>query len=110
MNNQVYLIGRIANDIENKQINEETNVVNLRIAVSRNYKNAEGVYETDFFDVAVWNGIGKNVSEYCKKGDLIGINGSLTTDKNDGRIMVRAERVTFLASKSKDNKEKDVER
>ncbi len=57
----------------------------------------------------LWNGIAQNTSEYCHKGDIIGVKGRLQTreiEKEDGskeKVMdVVAEKVTFLTSKKED--------
>ena len=51
--NKTILIGRIANDLELKEVNKE-NVCNFSLAVQKPYKNAEGKYDADFFQIVVW--------------------------------------------------------
>ena len=101
MINQIVLVGRLVSD---PQINETENGAkecNITLAVPRSYKNSEGIYETDFIPVKLYEGIAENTAEYCKKGDLIGIKGRIQTkqeeDKNITEIV--AERVTFLSSR-----------
>ena len=55
----------------------------------------------------LWKGTAERTSKYCKKGDLVGIKGSLQSriyDKEDGTrqyvIEVIVEKVTFMSSKS----------
>lgn len=107
MINQVVLIGRITEDPTIKE-NDKGKVSNICIAVPRSFKNSDGIYETDFFPVAIWNGIAENTVEYCRKGDLVGIKGKLSC--KDNKINITAERITFLATKSKndENLEKDI--
>ena len=80
-----------------------------KIAVPRSFKNEDGVYETDFIDVILWDGIAENVKEYCKKGDLVGIKGRIQSVKENDKdvIQIVAEKVTFLSSKNpkEDNEE-----
>jgi single-strand DNA-binding protein len=98
MLNQIVLVGRLVS-------NPEGNTINL--AVNRSYKNAEGIYETDFIDIKLSKTIAENVKEYCKKGDIVGIKGTLQQrdiDDGDGHILahgavVVADKVTFLSSK-----------
>lgn len=101
MLNQIILVGRLVSD---PQINETENgkVSTITLAVSRSFKNEEGIYETDFIPIILWEGIATNVNEYCKKGDLLGVKGRLQT--KDNKIEVVAEKVTFLSSK-KSNEE-----
>ena len=77
---------------------EKGKVSNITLAVQRPFKNANGEYETDFFPVAIWNGIAETTSQYCRKGDLIGVKGRLQS--KDNVISIIAERITFLSSKS----------
>lgn len=113
MLNQAVLVGRIVKDPEIKDVDNDKKVCQITVAVNRPFKNAEGVYETDFIPCTLWNGIAENSAEYLKKGDMVGIKGriSIEKDKNDiNRISIVAERVTFL-SQAKEHKEKsDVER
>lgn len=100
MMNTLNIIGRIVRDPEYKELEDGKKVSNITIAVQRAYKNADGEYETDFMDITLWNGIASNVSEYCKKGDLIGVRGRLATrkDKDNNMLEIVAEKVTFLAA------------
>ncbi|MDD2434842.1 MAG: single-stranded DNA-binding protein [Bacilli bacterium] len=111
MLNQVVVVGRLVKDPEVEKTDNDKEVSNLTLAVPRSYKNADGVYETDFIDCVLWNSIATNTAEYCKKGDLIGIKGrvqSNTYETESGETkkstQIVAEKVTFLSSK---NQEKD---
>ncbi len=117
MLNQVVLVGRLTKDLETKELEDGKKVLNMTLAIPRSYKNADGVYETDFVDCTLWNQIAETTSEYCKKGDILGVKGRLQTDnyeKEDGskvyKLNVIAEKVTFLSSRSNDQKEQDMER
>ena len=54
-----------------------------------------------FIPIVLKDAIGKNVCEYCKKGDILGIKGRTESIKEDDSYNIRivAERVTFLSSK-----------
>jgi len=105
--NQVVMVGRLTQDPEIQETENGNKFSKLTIAIPRSFKNAEGVYETDFIPVDIWNKNAENTTEYCKKGDVVGIKGRLQNDnyEKDGEyksiIKVQAERVTFLSSKSK---------
>ena len=43
--------------------------------------------------MVVWNGITKQMKEYCKKGDLIGVKGRL--EMRDGKAIVVGEKITL---------------
>ena len=108
MLNTVMLVGRLAQDIEVKKLDSGKDVVRVSLAVNRGYKNAEGVYETDFFDCVLWDGLANNVNDYCKKGDVVGVRGRLQTsfyEKDNVKhkaIEVIVEKLTFLSSKKQD--------
>ena len=113
MLNQVILVGRLTKDLEVKELDDDKKVCNLTLAIPRSFKNADGEYETDFIDCALWGNIAENTAEYCKKGDIIGVKGRLQSnsfEREEGnreyRTQVMAEKVTFLSS----NREKENER
>ena len=81
MYNSVYLIGRLTKDPEIKETDNNKKVCNVTLAVQRSYKNAEGIYETDFIRCVLWNGIAGATSEFCKVGDVVGIKGRLQSSK-----------------------------
>ena len=81
MHNVVYLIGRLTEDPTLKNIGDEKDMLTINLAVQRSYKNENGLYETDFIRCILWNGIAKSTSDYCHKGDLVGVKGRLQTRK-----------------------------
>lgn len=92
MHNYVTLIGRLTNDIE-----KEGNNAYITLAVQRSYKNADGIYETDFVPVVLTGDIATSTVAYCKKGDLIGLKGRIQS--TDNKLIIIAEKVSFLAAK-----------
>lgn len=99
MNNFV-LVGRIAQDPEIKELENKKMAV-VTLAVSRNFKNADGEYETDFIPVILWEGVAERTCEWCHKGDVIGVKGRIQshTMANDSFIELIGERVSFLSSR-----------
>lgn len=108
MLNQVVMVGRLVKDPELKETENGKKVTRITLAVPRSYKNPNGEYDTDYVDCTLWTGIAENTSEYCKKGDLIGIKGRIQTGsyEKDGEKKyttdVIVEKVTFLTSKKAD--------
>ena len=94
MVNLVTIVGRIAKLETEKETDE---ITTMTVAITRRYKNAEGIYEKDFIKVQMLNNISKNVNEYCQKGDFVGIKGRLQVINN--QLCVIAEQVSFLSSK-----------
>ena len=114
MVNSVMWVGRLAQDIELKKLDSGKEVINVALAVNRSFKNPDGIYETDYFDCVLWEGLAKNASEYCKKGDTVGVRGRLQTDvyEIDGikrkAVQIIVEKLTFLSSKKTEPKEVDA--
>ncbi len=109
MLNQVVLVGRLVRDPELRETENGKKVTTITLAVPRSYKNVNGEYDTDFIDCTLWIGVAESTSEYCKKGDLLGIKGRLQSnvyEKDDKKVYVTdviAEKVTFLTSKRADS-------
>lgn len=105
MHNIVYLIGRLTEDPEKKELEDGKDMLTINLAVQRSYKNEDGIYETDFIRCILWNGIATNTAEYCKRGDLVGVKGRLQTRKYEVNEEVKyiteviVDRISFLASK-----------
>lgn len=109
MLNQAVLVGRIVQDPELKDLENGNKMAKITLAVPRSFKNADGIYDTDFISCVLWKGIAENTVEYCKKGDLVGVKGRIQTrdvelDDESHRkyVEVIAEKVTFLSSKKAD--------
>lgn len=78
MYNYFMLIGRICNDIEVQEVSEGKRVVNLRLAVNREFKNVNGEYITDFFNISLWEFLADVANDHFRKGALVGIKGRIS--------------------------------
>ena len=83
MLNNVIIVGRLVDDPVVKTLDSGLSVCNVVLAVTRSFKNPDGVYETDFIDCILWDGLAKNINEYCKKGSVIGVKGRLVSKENE---------------------------
>ena len=105
MHNLVYLIGRLCEDPVTKEYEDGKSMLTINLAVQRSFKNENGIYETDFIRCILWNGIAAHTSEYCKKGDLVGVKGRIQNRSYDDCgekkyiTEVIVDKVSFLASK-----------
>ncbi len=106
MLNQLVVIGRLVRDPELRKTENGKNVTNITLAVPRSYKNPNGEYDTDFIDCVLWSTVAESTTEYCKKGDLLGVKGRIQTrrietedEKTKQVTEVVAEKVTFLSSR-----------
>ena len=97
MLNQVVIVGRLASKPIVEENENGRKISEITLAVPRSYKNAEGIYETDFIKCTLWNGIAENTVEYCNKGDIIGVKGRLEC-LGGNELQVVAEKITFLSN------------
>ena len=110
MLNQLVLVGRLVKKPELRESENRNKYAYITLAVPRSFKNTDGQYDTDFIDCILWDTIATNTTEYCKKGDIVGIRGRLQTriveskeeKHNEKTIEVVCERITFLSGKHKD--------
>lgn len=87
MINNVVLTGRITRNLELKQTNNNNLSLNITLAVERNFKDQSGQKQTDFISCKAFGKRAETIAQYCQKGDLIGITGSIQTGsykKQDG--------------------------
>jgi single-strand DNA-binding protein len=94
--NSVHLIGRLATDVEVREVNEGSKVSSFILAVDR---NAE---EADFFRIKAWNSQAEAAGDHLGKGRRIAVEGSLRQDvyEKDGEerkaVSVVARRLEYL--------------
>jgi single-strand DNA-binding protein len=108
--NRVTLIGRVTKDTELITTTNGVNIAKNTIAVNRKFRNADGEYEADFINIVAWRNVADLLDKYVKKGDRIGIIGSIQTrsyDAQDGSRRYVAEVVVdeleFLENKNNNN-------
>lgn len=107
--NQLIVVGRLTRDPELRKSDGRCSCF-MTIAVKRNYKNSDGIYETDFINCIVWNVIAEKVCEYCHKGDMVSVKGRIQNnnyiDKDDNQVYsyeIIAEQVSFMQSSRNPN-------
>lgn len=97
MLNEIVLLGKITK--LNLYLKEGKKVVDLTIAVPRNYKNEVGTYDCDVFPMELIGNTAINMAKFCKIGDTVGIKGRLANQ--EGKIIIIPLAITFLSSKIK---------
>ena len=90
MINDVVLVGRLTKDPELIDTDNGKKRAYITLAVPRKFKNVDGIYETDFIRVTLWNIIALNTNKDSED------NVRYSTD-------VIAEQITFLTSKKGSN-------
>lgn len=108
MLNQLVVVGRLVKDPELRKTETGRNMTSITLAVPRAYKNTNGEYDTDFIDCILWSNVAETITEYCHKGDLLGVKGRVQTrmvekeeEKPKQVTEIIGERVTFLSSNHK---------
>ncbi len=77
--NRVWIIGDIGNAPEVRTTSTGKTQVKMRVAVRRNYRNANGEYESDWLNVVAWGNTANFISKYLHKGDKVSVDGSIQT-------------------------------
>ncbi|GEK90840.1 single-stranded DNA-binding protein [Alkalibacterium kapii] len=88
MINNVVLVGRLTRDAELRYTGSGIAVASFTVAVERPYTNAQGERETDFINCVAWRKTAEIVSNYTRKGSLVGVTGRMQTrnyTNNEGR-------------------------
>ena len=105
--NKVILVGNLTRDPELSETPSGIAVCRFSIAVSRDYANADGTRETDFFNITVWRGRAENCGKYLKKGNKVAVIGSLQNRSYEDKDGIKrnvtdvvANEVEFLTPKN----------
>lgn len=77
--NKVILTGNLVREIELKLTQSQASVVSNCIAVSRDRKEQDGTYGTDFINFVAWNQQADYLRQYARKGDRLEIVGRWQT-------------------------------
>ncbi len=102
MLNQCVIVGKVVALPTLQETVNKNKVANLLLEVDRSFKNAEGVVETDIFNVQLWRGIAENCCDVCSIGSIVAIKGRLqafNVQKENNTFYnaeVIAEKVSFI--------------
>ena len=104
---RVILIGRLTRDPEIRYTPAGTAVASFSLANSRTYAvTGEKKEQVSYFDCIAWSKLGEIITEYCKKGHRIAVEGRLQQsrwDDQDGKkrskVEVVIENFQFLTGK-----------
>lgn len=102
MNNQFNLIGRLTKEPILKSTSTGKSVCEISLAVSN------GKDDTSFIQISYWNKLAETINNYCKKGDLLGVQGIIKNhnweDKNGNKrydYVFIGNKISFLATGNK---------
>lgn len=94
--NKIHLIGNLTRDPELAVTASGTAVCNFSIAVNRNYKNADGERDADFFNCKAWRKLGETVSKYVKKGNKVSVLGHVMTGNYEDSEGIKRNSFTVI--------------
>jgi len=106
--NKVQIAGHLGRDVELKYTPKGTAVAELSVAVNRKWSDESGEKkeETTWVNVTAWGRTAETCGQYLAKGSNVFIEGRLSvqswddkeTGKKRSKMLVTAERVHFLTS------------
>ena len=112
--NKVFIRGNLTRDVELRETKSGKQVSRFNVAVRRDFKNADGEYESDFPNCVAYGNLAETINKYFHKGSGIIVMGHLQTgsyeDQDGKRIYttdVIVESIEFDRKESK--KEEPVE-
>ncbi len=115
--NRVVMQGRLVADPELRHTQSGVAVTTMRVAVDRNYKNADGEKESDFFTCTAWRGTAEFAEKFFHKGEQILVEGKLQnnqyTDKDgNNRIstQIMVDSVFFCGDRASRSRRGDSDR
>ena len=81
--NKVFEIGFLTREPEKV---EGQDLCKLTMAVRNDYKNKDGEYDSEFFNLSVWGKLSESCLKYLHKGSQVAVEGSLhiRTYEKDG--------------------------
>lgn len=79
MLNRAILMGRITKSPELKTTPNGVSVIQISVAVDRDYTPKGQEKQTDFIDVVAWRGTAEFIAKHFDKGQLIALTGSIQT-------------------------------
>ncbi len=95
--NKVFLYGNLTRDPELKALPSGSQVANFGMATNRSFKGKDGARQeaTEFHNVVAFGRTAEVISQYCKKGRPIFVEGRIQTrtweGKEDGKKQYRTE-------------------
>ena len=117
--NIVLLVGNLGNDPETRTGSNDTTITTFSVGTSRPSRNSDGktykdangytVKDTEWHRITCFNGLGKTVAQYAKKGMLVSVQGRLhySQFEKDGvtryATEIIAEDVQFLTRAKTEN-------
>ena len=85
MINRTVLVGRLTKNPELRYTPSGVPMARFILAVNRPFSNQQGEKEADFINCIAWRKQAENLSNYMKKGNMVGIEGRIQTGSYEGQ-------------------------
>lgn len=112
--NKVMLVGRLTKDPEAKMTSNQTKFCQFTLAVDRRFKDANGQRQSDFISCLAWRQTAEFIAKYFKKGNRIGVVGSIQVrsydDQNGKKCFVTEVLIDEAEFVESSNKAEDTEK
>ncbi len=114
--NKVIISGNLVRDPDTRILENGTHLAKMSIANNQRYRDRNGEWQekTCYVNVIAWRRTAELVSEFCRKGSPVLIEGELVFnawEDRDGtkrsRLEVNARRIQFLERKGQDSSSGD---
>jgi single-strand DNA-binding protein len=114
--NKVILSGNLVRDPETRILENGTHLAKMSIANNQRYRDRNGEWQekTCYVDIISWRKTAELVSEFCRKGSPVLVEGELvfnSWEDKDGskrsKLEVNARRIQFLERKGQDSSRGD---
>lgn len=111
--NTVTVVGNLTRDAEIRAVGETT-VARFGLALNEVYKDRQGVKQekTHFIDCEVWGPVTRVLEQYTRKGDRLGVTGSLQQEnwetkegEKRSKISIRVKDLQLLSPKPADRQD-----
>ena len=110
--NNISIVGRITKDVELQTTSSGIEFTRFNVAVQSEFKTADGEKKADFFTCIAWRENAKNIAKFFKKGNPIGIMGSMNSrsyEKEDGSTQniweLNVKNFSFVGSSNEESEE-----
>ena len=114
--NKVILSGNLVRDPDTRILENGTHLAKMSIANNQRYRDRNGEWQekTCYVNVIAWRRTAELVSEFCRKGSPVLVEGELvfnSWEDRDGnkrnQLEVNARRIQFLERKGQDSSYRD---
>lgn len=115
MHHKIILMGYLGSDATVRNVNNDEFVVNFNVADSREFADKDSgelIKKTQWFTCSYWFKTEPKVAQYLKKGTLVYVEGSVSTDvyidksdKPQAQIKIKVYELRLLKSPTEKPKE-----